>query len=148
MIRPEFLQRKMQLIADDLERLVRFKDETLESLTRDDVKLAAVERMLERIVMRAIDINEHLISELATGEERSSRLAYRDTFLMLTGLDVYPRKFAESIAKSAGLRNILVHDYNDIDHRIMHGSIRDCLRDYHRYLEYLTAFLQRSATEP
>jgi len=148
MIRPEFLQRKMQLIADDLERLVRFKDETLESLTRDDVKLAAVERMLERIVMRAIDINEHLISELATGEERSSRLAYRDTFLMLTGLGVYPRKFAESIAKSAGLRNILVHDYNDIDHRIMHGSIRDCLRDYHRYLEYLTAFLQRPATKP
>ena len=74
MIRPEFVHRKLQLIADDLGRLVRFKDETLESLTGDDVKLAAVERMLERIVLRAVDINEHLVSELATGEERTSRI--------------------------------------------------------------------------
>jgi len=27
-IRPEFVHRKLQLIADDLGRLVRFKDET------------------------------------------------------------------------------------------------------------------------
>ncbi|QBQ55974.1 HepT-like ribonuclease domain-containing protein [Nitrosococcus wardiae] len=63
MIRPEFVLRKLQLIADDLERLMRFRDETLESLTADDLKLAAVERILERIVMRAIDVNEHLIRD-------------------------------------------------------------------------------------
>lgn len=100
MIRPEFVHRKLQLIADDLGRLVRFKDETLESLTGDDVKLAAVERMLERIVLRAVDINEHLVSELATGEERTARLSYRDTFLMLADHGVYPKEFAERIANS------------------------------------------------
>lgn len=142
MLRLEFVHRKMQLIADDLGRLVRFKDETLASLIGDDLKLAAVERMLERIVMRAIDINEHLISELATSEERTSRLTYRDTFLMLADLGVYPGEFAARIANSAGLRNILVHDYNDVDHKIMHDSIRGCLQDYHRYLEHLVVFLQ------
>lgn len=142
MIRPEFVHRKLQLIADDLGRLVRFKDETLESLTGDDVKLAAVERMLERIVMRAVDINEHLVSELATGEERTARLSYRDTFLMLADHDVYPKEFAERIANSAGLRNILVHDYNDVDRRIVHASIRTWLQDYHRYLEHVGSFLR------
>lgn len=146
MIRPEFVHRKLHLIADDLGRLVRFKDETLESLTGDDVKLAAVERMLERVVMRAVDINEHLISELATGEERVSRLTYRDTFLMLADLGVYPKEFAERIANSAGLRNILIHDYNDVDRQIVHGSIRTCLQDYHGYLDHLAAFLR--GTEP
>ena len=145
MIRPELVHRKLQLISDDLARLVRFKDETLESLTGDDVKLAAVERMLERIVMRAVDINEHLLSELATGDERTARLSYRDTFLMLTEHGVYPKEFAERIASSAGLRNILVHDYNDLDRRIVHGSIRTCLRDYHRYLEHLAEFLRSAA---
>jgi uncharacterized protein YutE (UPF0331/DUF86 family) len=141
MIRREFVQRKLQLIAEDLERLVCFKDETLESLTADDLKLAAVERLLERIVMRGIDINEHLISELATGEGRATRLTYRDTFLMLADLGVYPRDFAEQIAGSAGLRNILVHDYNDVDRRIVHGSIGACLRDYHLYVESLFGFI-------
>ena len=143
MIRGEFIVRKLQLIADDLERLLRFKEESLESLKRDEIKLAAVERLLERIVMRAIDVNEHVISALSTGEGRSTRLTYRDTFLMLADLGVYPKDFAEQIARSAGLRNILVHDYNDADRKIVHGSIKSCLRDYHGYVEYVRAFLDR-----
>ncbi|MDH4199594.1 MAG: DUF86 domain-containing protein [Spirochaetia bacterium] len=141
MIRLEFVRRKLQLIADDLSMLLQFRDETLESLTADHIRLAAVERIVERIVMRAVDANEHLISELATGKERSSRLAYKDTFLILAEFGIYPENFAEQIAKSAGLRNILVHDYNDIDRKILHGSIRDCLKDYHRYLEYISAYM-------
>lgn len=121
---------------------MRYKDETLESLTSDDIKLAAVERMLERVVMRAIDVNEHMISELATGEGRATRLTYRDTFLMLTDMGVYPKKFAEEIARSAGLRNILVHDNNDVARKIVYASIRACLRDYHRYIECVDAFIE------
>ncbi|MEA3411761.1 MAG: DUF86 domain-containing protein [Pseudomonadota bacterium] len=141
MIRREFVQRKLQLIAEDLERLLRFRGETLDSLVADDLKLAAVERILERIVMRAIDVNEHLISELATGEGRSTRLTYRDTFLLLADTGAYSREFAERIARSAGLRNILVHDYNDVDRKIVHASIKACLQDYHQYLEDVSRFV-------
>ena len=147
MIRPEFVRRKLQLIAEDLETLVGFRAETLPSLVGEPVKLAAVERMLERIVMRAIDVNEHLIAELATGEGRTTRLTYRDTFLMLTNLGVYPGGFAERVAASAGLRNILVHDYNDADRTIIHASIRTCLKDYHLYLEYIAAFLDARTSQ-
>ncbi len=147
MIRREFVTRKLQLIAEDLDRLVQFKDESLESLKRDEIKLAAVERFLERTVMRAIDVNEHLISELGTGEGKTTRITYRDTFLFLVTLEVYPQDFAEQIARSAGLRNILVHDYNDADRKIVHGSIRSCLQDYHRYVEFVQSFLDRLSGE-
>lgn len=143
MLRPEFVRRKLQLIADDLARLLPFKDESLDRLTADAIRLAAVERLLERIVMRAIDINEHLLSELGTGEEAfSTRLTYRETFLRLAGLAVYPTEFAERIAASAGLRNILVHDYNDVDRKIVHQSIGACLQDYTRYIDYVDRFLR------
>lgn len=143
MVRREFVVRKLQLIADDLERLIQFKDDSLESLKGDEIRLAAAERILERIVMRAIDINEHLISELGTGAGRSTRLTYRDTFLFLAELGVYSRDFAEQIARSAGLRNILVHDYNDADRKIVHSSIKSCLQDYHQYVEHVRSFLDR-----
>lgn len=141
MIRRELVERKLQLITDSLETLVEFKDESLDSLKNDEIKMAAMERLIERIVMRAIDINEHLLSELSTGKEKSTRLTYRDTFLMLADLGVYPPEFAEQIAASAGLWNILVHDYNDVDRRIVHGSIKSCLQDYHRYVEHVRTFL-------
>jgi uncharacterized protein YutE (UPF0331/DUF86 family) len=143
MLRVEFVQRKLQLIADDLARLVTFKDDTLEALRADDIRLAAVERMIERIVLRAVDVNEHLLAELALPEERATRLTYRDTFLMLAGLGVYPEGFATQIAASAGLGNLLVHDYNDVDHSILHSSIKTCRRDYRDYVEYVEAFVTR-----
>ncbi len=144
MLRPEFVQRKLQLIAEDLGRLLQYKDESWESITADFLKLAALERLIERIVMRAIDINEHLIAELCSGaENRTARLTYRDTFLRLADLGVYPREFAESIARSASLRNILVHDYNDADRRIVCGSVRPCLDDYRNYVESVAEFIDR-----
>lgn len=142
MLRPEFVQRKLQLIAEDLGRLLRYKDESWESITADFMKLAALERLIERIVMRAIDINEHLIAELGSGtESRTARLTYRETFLRLADLGVYPGDFAERIARSASLRNILVHDYNDADRRIICGSVRPCLDDYREYVERVAAYI-------
>jgi uncharacterized protein YutE (UPF0331/DUF86 family) len=143
MVRRDLVRRKLALIAEDLERLAVFRDETLESLKADQIRMAAVERMLERVVMRAIDVNEHLARELAGEECKASRLTYRDTFLMLAGMGVYPSEFAERIAASAGLRNILVHDYNDADRRIVHSSILTCLRDYYEYAGYVSAFIGR-----
>lgn len=143
MVRREFVRRKLHLIAEDLGRLLEFRDDSLEALTADFVRMAAVERLLERIVMRAIDVNEHLIGELASGrEDRTTRLTYRETFVRLADLGIYPREFADRIARSAGLRNILVHDYNDVDRTIVHSAIGSCLEEYRRYVEAVDAFLQ------
>jgi hypothetical protein len=77
-VRPEFVERKLQLIAEDLGRLAQFRDLTHDEFVADAVRLAAIERMLERIVLRAIDVNEHLVGTLATGHERrTTRLTYR-----------------------------------------------------------------------
>jgi uncharacterized protein YutE (UPF0331/DUF86 family) len=143
-LRREFVERKLQLIVEDLGRLVEFQDVSFDELVSDGIRLAAVERILERMILRAIDVNEHLIGAISTGaEERSTRLTYRDTFLQLSD-QVYPGKFAERIARSAGLRNILVHEYNDVDHRILHASIRTALEDYSAYVEHVQGFLRRT----
>jgi uncharacterized protein YutE (UPF0331/DUF86 family) len=143
-VRPEFVDRKLQLIAEDLGRLAQFGDLTHEDFVADTIRLAAIERMLERIVLRAIDVNEHLIATLATGrEQRTTRLTYRETFLALVGLAVLEAEFAERIAPSAGLRNVLVHEYNDVDHRIVHRAIRSALADYAAYVDAVQSFVDR-----
>jgi uncharacterized protein YutE (UPF0331/DUF86 family) len=143
-LRPEYVERKLQLIVDDLAQLVAFRDTPYEETVADPIRLAAVERIVERMVQRAIDVNEHLISTLSTGEEvRTTRLTYRETFLRLSDLGVYDARFGQDIARSAGLRNILVHEYNEIDHRILHQAIPDALEQYHAYVTAVRAFLER-----
>jgi uncharacterized protein YutE (UPF0331/DUF86 family) len=142
MVRPELVRRKLQLIAEDLGRLVEFRGDTLESLGEDFIRMAALERIIERIVSRAIDVNMHLISELAVGdEEKITRITYRESFMRLTDLQVCPSEVAERVSRSAGLRNILVHDYNDVDRSILHCSIEDCLRDFTAYVECVDGFI-------
>ncbi len=42
-------------------------------------------------------------------------------------------EFAREIAPSAGLRNRLVHEYNDSDQKIIYQSMGDALKQYTRY---------------
>lgn len=143
MLRKDLIERKISLIQDDLGRLAEFKRHTFEDIAADFVKQAAVERMLERIISRAVDINEHLIGALGT-KDTSPPKDYRETFLRLVELGVYPKEFAEEIGKSIGVRNLLVHEYDKVDQRKIYDSIGDCLRDYAKYIEYLMAFLKHA----
>ena len=142
MLRKDLVERKISLIQDDLAKLAAFARATFEEIARDDIKQAAVERMLERIISRAIDVNEHLIAALAR-TDTSPPKDYRETFLRLADFGVYPKPFAEQIAKSVGVRNLLVHEYDTVDQEKIYHSIKDCLTDYTRYIDHLTAFLAK-----
>lgn len=136
----KFILRKIKLIQEDLSRLEKLSGYTFEQMTDDDVKLSAAERYLERIIMRAIDVNQHVISTLARGDERVR--GYEDTFYVLAELGVYDQTFAKQIAPSAGLRNRLVHEYNDTEEAIIYRSIGDALKDYASYCNYVLNFLE------
>ena len=140
MLRRDFIFRKISLIQDDLVKLGTFAHFTLNEIVSDFVKQAAVERLLERIITRAIDVNQHLIAELPK-KEISPPKDYRETFLILSELNVYPKEFGESVAKSVGTRNVLVHEYVNIDQRLVYGSIGDCLKDYSTYVDFVLKFL-------
>jgi uncharacterized protein YutE (UPF0331/DUF86 family) len=91
MLRPEFVERKLRLIADELARLARFRD----------------------------------FGDLA----------------------IIPEPLAQRIAPSAGLRNVLVHEYNDVDHRIVHAAIRTALSDYTAYVRAVGDYIASHGTE-
>lgn len=140
MLNKEFVVRKIKLIQEELSRLEPFVGYTFDELSKDAIKLGAVERFLERIITRAIDINRHCIAELGKGNEAVR--SYEDSFLRMSDLTIYPKEFAEKIAKSAGFRNVLVHDYDSIDHATMYTSVREALEQYAQYGDYLLQFLR------
>jgi uncharacterized protein YutE (UPF0331/DUF86 family) len=147
MIRENFVLRKITLIQDELTKLADLSRYSLQEVTGDPVKQAALERYLERIINRAIDINQHLIAELAT-KDTSPPLDYTETFLRLADLGIYPADFSKRLSKSVGMRNILIHEYNTVDDSRVYASISNCLRDYHEYCHYILIFLEQSQSRP
>ena len=145
MIREDFIRRKISLIQDELAHLVELSRFSFNEVVSDFVKQSALERILERTISRAIDVNNHLLSELAN-KDTSPPKDFKETFVRMAELGVYPVEFAGQISRSVGTRNVLVHEYDKVDYRKIYNSISDCLRDYHQYCEYILEFLAKQTT--
>jgi len=142
MVNKEFLSRKVTLIQGELSHLKKYQGLTFDEVAGSYEKLATVERALERIINRAIDINNHLVSELST-IKTVTPLKYADIFKALVDFGIYPSDFADEILKSVGTRNLLVHEYDLVDTKRVYTSIDDALRDYNSYCSYLLDYLDK-----
>lgn len=103
--------RKLALIAADLERLERVATVPRDRFLADAITQAAAERLLERVIGRMIDVNYHLITDAGQPPPTD----YFASFQMLADIGVLDRPFADRLAPAAGLRNRLVHEYEQID---------------------------------
>lgn len=137
----EFVKEKIDLITRDLERLREFSGFTISRMAEDFMRYAALKNILTEIIGRAIDVNEHLISELAR-PDMSSPKTYKETFLFLGVLGVLPKDFAEEISRSAGFRNAIIHEYNNLDKGIVYSSVGEAIEQYVRYCGHILKFLE------
>ena len=71
---------------------------TVDEVAKDFVKQAAVERILERIITRAIDINQHIAAE-SENKNISAPKDYKETSRHFADIGVYDKNFAEEISK-------------------------------------------------
>ncbi len=126
----DLVTRKLLLIARDMEELRDIASADLEQYLRSRRDQAVVERYLERMIGRAIDINFHLITE--TGHAPPSD--YHASFTRLAELGVIEPDFAGRIARAAGLRNRLVHEYEEIDPQRVFEALQSAFRDLPVYL--------------
>jgi uncharacterized protein YutE (UPF0331/DUF86 family) len=135
----ELVIRKMVLIAGDLDRLARIAARPLTDYLASDTDELVVERMLERMIGRMIDINYHLLVE--TGEPPPAD--YYESFVKLGRLGVLDRDFAIRIASCAGLRNRIAHEYDEIEPEKVYEALRAALTDIPRYLGRVRDSLDR-----
>ncbi len=136
-----FIRRKIKLIQEDLSELDNLAHYSFDEIFKDHIKYLAAERLLEKIIMRAIDINQHMIAELGRGDEQVR--GYEDTFYILSQLGIYGEEFAKQIAPSAGLRNRLVHEYNNTRQDIIYKSVNEAIAQYVRYCDSILKFIEK-----
>lgn len=113
---------------------------SFDTVAKDWKAYSVVKLLLMEIIGRAIDCNQHIISE-SEGAGVASPLDYRQTFLRLEEMGILPQSFAEEIAKSAGFRNAIVHGYNNLDTKLVYRSIGDALSQYTTYCGQLLSYI-------
>lgn len=131
MVDADILRRRIDALLGYLNLLEPFgaMDRTLFIAGRDAHHLA--ERYLHLAIESALDIANHLIAD--AGFEAPD--TYRDAFAILARHGVLDEELGVRLQAWAGMRNVLVHLYLDIDHGMTWDTIRNDLGDLRRLAE-------------
>jgi uncharacterized protein YutE (UPF0331/DUF86 family) len=102
----------------------------------------AAEHALQLAIQSCLDVGAHLISELGLQAPADYRSVF--TSLQATGLD---EQLAERLAAAAGMRNILVHGYLDVDDQAVWSAL-DRLDDLRSFVAAVRTIIEtdRSST--
>jgi uncharacterized protein YutE (UPF0331/DUF86 family) len=135
-----FIYQKLEALNEHTAELKRLLEETPDSeFFTDSGKLHIAERLTQLIVDGMIDINQHFIREL----ELEIPEDLRGTFGIMGAHGVLPAEFAEKIAPVAGVRNILVHQYEKLDKALFVKNLRAHFADFETYQRHVVAYMKR-----
>lgn len=87
-----------------------------------------------------LDIAGHLIAS----EGLRAPHDYKDTFRVLNEAGILPNDATITMQSLAGLRNLLVHVYWDVDDTMIHASLQSELGDFEIFVAHITSFLGKT----
>jgi uncharacterized protein YutE (UPF0331/DUF86 family) len=119
---PEVLARKLLKLREFLLDLRAFQGASEAEVEENHY---VVERLLQLVVEVSTDILAHELA--ARGVVPTS---YRDTVRKGVEAGLLPAELGARLEEAAGLRNVLVHLYEELDYSILAGSITPALEDF------------------
>ncbi len=131
----QIVTRKAKFILEDLQRLDEYSKLTLEEYIKSFETEMLTQRLLERILTRVIDINYHILSH----KHRVIPTDYTDSFVQMMKVGEISGELMEQMKPSAGLRNALSHEYDEIDSEKVYEGMKNVLKYVKAYLDAVLA---------
>ncbi len=136
-VEKEVVRRKLAIIVENLKTLEPIKNMTLEQYASDVYKRKATERLLQELIEAAIDINTHIIIHT----HNTIVDDYYESFIKMGDLNVIPVELAKELAPSAGLRNVLVHEYDALNNSIVLEAVKVADNIYPQYINSVEKYI-------
>ncbi|MBU1118270.1 DUF86 domain-containing protein [Patescibacteria group bacterium] len=108
-------------------------------IKKDPVLRGALERYLQLIAEASIDIGEIIIADL---ELRTPQFN-RDVFVILSEKKIVKKDLANRLGAMAQFRNILVHDYVEVDLDKVFAYLNTDLRDVDEFITVIARFIKK-----
>ena len=117
----------------------RYQKYTLDELLRDRDKKNMVLHAMLISIQAAIDISSHLISK----NQLKRPTTYRETFELLGQAGMISEELAGELSDLAGLRNVLVHIYGELDLDEIHSVLQNDLKILRSFRDKIRELLKK-----
>ena len=137
MIDAEIIQKRLEKLRQYVSLLQKLSKQPLNRFLSDPFVQGNVERYLQLSIQVSLDIGNHILAEIETRAPEE----YRDIFIFLGENKVLPVELARKMAPLAGLRNILVHDYLEIDLGRIYEFLENDLSDFIEFAKQISKYV-------
>ena len=120
---------RLKRLEENLRELERFRGTSIDDLEGRQKRWALRYGMLESI-QAIIDIACAVVSRYNLGYPDS----YADCFRVLRRENVLPDDLTDRLTQAVGMRNVLVHEYLDVDDKLLLDAL-DRLSDFRAFAE-------------
>ena len=131
MVDRELISKKVNLIRYHLERIFLKSNISLDEFLNDVDTKDIVCHNLFILLQNIIDICSHIISD----EGLEEPTFYSDMADILAKGKVIREDLKQPLKNMIGLRNIIAHQYGDIDFNIIYKIVKEDIKDVYKLLE-------------
>ena len=140
MIDADLIRRKLARLNMYLDKLAPIASKSFNEYLADFYHKSSAERLIQLIVECASDVNNHVVVE--SGQRPPED--YTSSFVRAAEVGLIKRDLAEKIKGSGGMRNIIVHEYMDIDDEKVYKTLPIAVADYKEYIKQADAYLDKT----
>lgn len=138
MVDKAVILRKVSELEVYQKQIREFSDITLQGYKADWKTQRIVERTLQIMIETCADIANHIVSDRGM----RSPTSYTDTFKVLFENNIIDSELFTIMEKMAKFRNIVVHQYEEVDAEIVIFILMKHLGDFERFKETILTYLK------
>jgi len=137
MVRREVIRKRLNKLDDYLGILNGLKRYSFQEFIENPEYYGSTERFLHLAIEAVIDLGNHVIAELELGTVNW----YSDIPKILAAKGYISEELEDRWIRMTGFRNTLVHEYIDIDRRIVFDVLHNNLQDLEDLKKVFAQFL-------
>lgn len=128
------------MLVEHLNDLKALNATTYDEYQRNKILRGYVERTLQVCVQICLDISTHLIAAYGFRRPRDNR----DVFSVLHEEAIISAEQRTRLSNMAGFRNIIVHDYTEVDDALVFNILQDHLVDFEQFASAVSNFISET----
>lgn len=136
MVDRDTVEKRLLKLEQYLRKLKELSKVNLDDYMKNEAIQDRTERNLQLAAQICIDMAGHVIADRGYRAPYS----YGDVFAVLQEEGLLPKELADTMRQIAGFRNILVHDYLEINPRIVYESLKR-IDDFKKFAGHVITWL-------
>ncbi len=137
MVKRNIVQKRLKKLDEFLEILKNLQKYSFVEFSTEPERYGSAERFLHLAIETMTDIGNHIVADDYLGEVNW----YSDIPRILAENDYIDSDLSETWIQMIGFRNILVHDYADIDLKIVYDVLKNHLDDIKMIRNFFAQYL-------